>query len=851
NTEVYGSLNSLSNQTEIYKNLDLYFQKADKKYNSGLYKIETWLSNLVIEDRVLKGIIKGLYYPAPYEFSVLPIEILGNIYEQFLGKTIRLTEGHQAKVEYKPEVRKAGGVYYTPEYIVSYIVKNTVGALLQPTTSDMSSQPTTSVVGKTPEEISELKILDPACGSGSFLVNAYSYLLDYHTEYYSNESNRNKALKGNKIYQVDDKTFHLTIEEKQKILLNNIYGVDIDSQAVETTKLSLLLKLMEGEILESAGELFKHSQKALLPDLKNNIKCGNSLIGSDFYDDKDMSLFGNDEIRKINTFDWEKEFPEIIGRNEISKFHHITFATKYSRSPVPVDYDILDDEQIPILIDCFKETKDKFGVKILACAVLPEHIHLIIADMGNKITEIVKHLKGYSAMVLNRRFKSSVEGGGQQHNLWAKSFDDTFILDEKHLFNAIEYVNNNYLKHSDKWKIPSQVVQDKIKELVSPFTKWKDYEYNTGGFDCVIGNPPYVKYENLDNSLKNYAKIRYSCTESFFDIFQLFLEKSYFLINQNGLLGFIIPNLFLKGMNYKSSRHFFFENSKILIIRNYGDGVFHNVKMPTCICVFEKSNNKNKSIKYYEIKDEGTKLLEINQNNFNNQNYIFKSDIITEILNQKFIPLENYIEISRGLEIGKDKIINRNKSSIKILFGEDISRYVIKSESYIDKNIYEKFNKNVEIFKNEKIVIRETGTKLFVIYDNDGYITNRSLYCIRSKKINLKFLIGVLNSKLIQYYYENEFKSETEIFPKIRIGQVKKIPIPKIITQHQPTTDNIITLVDQMLTAQKEYHAPSTDDLSRRLIKQKIDAIDRQIDNLVYKLYDLTDEEIRIVEEGI
>ncbi len=242
-----------------------------------------------------------MYYPeCPYEFSILPIEILGNIYEQFLGKTIKfrnVKEGHTAIIEEKPEVRKAGGVYYTPQYIVNYIVENTIGEKIK---------------NKTPDQISKLKICDPACGSGSFLVGAYQYLLNYHLDYWTNPKNIQKALKEEKIYQVSENNYKLTIEEKQKILVNNIYGVDIDPQAVEVTKLSLYLKLLENESKEAKGYLFKHTDLKLLPSLDNNIKCGNSLIGSDFYNDKDLYLFGKDKMRKVNVFDWDKQFPEIF-----------------------------------------------------------------------------------------------------------------------------------------------------------------------------------------------------------------------------------------------------------------------------------------------------------------------------------------------------------------------------------------------------------------------------------------------------------------------------------------------------------------------------------------------------------
>ena len=170
--EPYGQLQSAAESTGVYTHLLNHFKLAELKYNSGIFNFgeDGVTPRLRIDDKVLKTIIESLYYPiSPYEFSVLGVEILGNVYEQFLGKVIRLTAGHQAKVETKPEVKKAGGVYYTPQYIVDYIVGKTVGKL---------------VAGKTPGEIAEIKILDPACGSGSFLIGAYTYLLKYHLDWY-------------------------------------------------------------------------------------------------------------------------------------------------------------------------------------------------------------------------------------------------------------------------------------------------------------------------------------------------------------------------------------------------------------------------------------------------------------------------------------------------------------------------------------------------------------------------------------------------------------------------------------------------------------------------------------------
>ena len=241
---------------------------------------------------MIKNIINELYYPdSPYEFSVLSVEILGSAYEQFLGKTITIDKAHRAKIEEKPEVRKAGGVYYTPQYIVEYIVQNTVGKLIE---------------GKKPKDISGIRIVDPACGSGSFLIGAYQYLLDYHRDYYTENGKLSKGTKDNPLTPDGN----LTTAEKKRILLNNIYGVDIDVNAVEVTKLSLLLKCMEGETEATIATQLKLFNERILPTLDDNIKSGNSLIDTDFYDGQ--LDFEPQAEKKIKPFNWQKAFPEVF-----------------------------------------------------------------------------------------------------------------------------------------------------------------------------------------------------------------------------------------------------------------------------------------------------------------------------------------------------------------------------------------------------------------------------------------------------------------------------------------------------------------------------------------------------------
>ncbi len=310
--EPYGQLLKLCERPDIYRRFmrDLC-RRADQKYNSGLFHFEkeTGVSEdpdrttpkLVVDDAVVKPILQSLYFAhgSPYHFGVLPVEILGTVYERFLGRVIRLTAGHQAKVEDKPEVRKAGGVYYTPTYVVDYIVKSTVGKQID---------------GKSPAKLAgsngkpPLRILDMASGSGSFLLGAYQCLLGHCLNWYC----EHKPERFKKAVYNDPRNgqWRLTIEEKKRLLTTHIFGVDIDLQAVEVSKLSLLLKALEGEDDASVSKQMELFHERALPNLADNVKCGNSLIGPDYYTDK--LIFDRDEMKRVNAMDWIKAFPEAM-----------------------------------------------------------------------------------------------------------------------------------------------------------------------------------------------------------------------------------------------------------------------------------------------------------------------------------------------------------------------------------------------------------------------------------------------------------------------------------------------------------------------------------------------------------
>lgn len=272
-------------------------RRLDGIYNGVVFKHHDILDGdkFRVDDTTFGEICESLaHVNSPYDFNAIPIHILGSIYERFLGNVIVATD-KRVTVEPKPEVREARGVYYTPEYIVQYIVENTVGKL---------------IAGKTPDQIAQMRFADISCGSGSFLLGVFDLLLTYHGHFYN--ANPNKARKGDCTNH--DGKLYLSLRKKREILLNNIYGVDIDAQAVEVCQLSLYLKLLQEETTASAHQYlmeFAHAaqMKKLLPDLSKNIVCGNSVIGRDVLDDQ---LFAGEDEKNLNPMDFEDAFPKIV-----------------------------------------------------------------------------------------------------------------------------------------------------------------------------------------------------------------------------------------------------------------------------------------------------------------------------------------------------------------------------------------------------------------------------------------------------------------------------------------------------------------------------------------------------------
>lgn len=762
--EEYGRLKSSLKGDNYYQNLFSYFKEADSKYNSGLFdfKKDNISLNVVIDNKTIKAVISELYYPiSPYEFSVLSVEILGSAYEQFLGKQIKLSPGHRATIEEKPEVRKAGGVYYTPQYIVEYIVENTVGKL---------------AANKKPADVARLKIVDPACGSGSFLLGAYQYLLNWHLQYYKpefikqtaiaqnnkdfNEKERKEAIKERNKLPLTP-TGNLTTALKKQILLNNIYGVDIDTQAVEVTKLSLLLKCMEGETGSSITAEMRFGER-ILPTLDSNIKSGNSLISTDIYEEQ---LDYGDE-KKIKPFNWQRAFPEVF--------------------------------------------------------------------------------KGKKA----------------------------------HTFNEIKIHNKNILKQSEEAEERANQLINKFQNKLEEPT---EYYGDLGGFDIVIGNPPYGAVFN-EHEL-SYFKTNYKTSVWRGESYLLFIEKGLRILNSNGLLGFIIPDTLLNLGFTQSIREHLLRNSKLLEIVSLPSNVFLGATVDTILLFTEKKeaiSTFHKSLVDVKIFNKKVSISVIinptrifkadtkdwfSQNSYNLQIDSLEKKLIDKIESHKNL-IGNISEMYSGIktyEVGKGKpaqtekirnikpytsLTKESKEWSPFYDGKNIGRYQLLwgNNNWIKYGEWLAAPRNPENFIGEKILIRKiTGSTLIANYIPETSYCNTLLFILKlkDKKFSYKGILAILNSSLIGWYFKKKFQiTDEDTFPQIMIRDILQFPIP---IAENLFHGQIVKLVETMLQLQQQKQTITLPEQVQQL-EQRIAYTDDRINEKVYTLYGLTEEEVKVVE---
>lgn len=294
--EKYETLKSLDTPGTFDALVEI-LRHADEFYDSGLFRLlDDERLGIRISDETLAGIISELYYPqSPYTFAVVETEVLGEIYEQFLGEIITI-EGGAVQIVNKPEVRESGGVVPTPGFVADAIVERA----LEP-----------AIAGKTPAELEDFTVADACCGSGIFLLSAYERLMDHYLGWYLENDPGEHA--GRRIYEAGAGLWRLTFEEKRRIVLAHLRGVDIDPSAVEVAQFSLLLKLIEDESAAALKDFVERQKEAALPPLGELIRCGNSLVSIGEWQAA-LGAMPAALREKVNPFTWTDEFPAEMGR---------------------------------------------------------------------------------------------------------------------------------------------------------------------------------------------------------------------------------------------------------------------------------------------------------------------------------------------------------------------------------------------------------------------------------------------------------------------------------------------------------------------------------------------------------
>jgi hypothetical protein len=758
--EEYEQLQRMAQHDGVYPELVRLFRRADTKYNSGLFDMSSdagrWTTKLTVDDKVLRGILSRLYFPqSPYEFSVLPVATLGDVYEQFLGKVIRLTPAHQAKVEEKPEVAKSGGVKYTPSYIVAAIVRRALGSLVE---------------GKSPKQLARLYVLDMACGSGSFLLEVYQFLLDYYLRWYTEHDPQRYP---QAVWQQDG-VLKLTVAEKKRILTTHVFGVDIDRQAVEVTKLSLLLKVLEGEDDETLGKQLPLFQEQALPNLEKNIKCGNSLVGPDYFAGR--MVLDPDEMRRVNPFDWQVAFPEVMAHGG---FSCIVGNPPYIRIQVMKEW-------APLEVEIYKELYKTAGSGNY-------DIYVTFVEKGLSLL----NKDGRLGFILPNKFLNAQYGEPLRHLIaqgkylsGVVHFGDQQVFRGATTYTCLMFLNKAgsdscwFTKVSDliQWRNSGAALEGSVPAASIASAEWN---FVVGGAKVL-----FKKLHGMSPKLGDVADIYVGLQTSADDVF--IMSK----VDET-------PQTIRLYSNALEAE------------RTLEKGLMHPLVSGTDVNRYGELPQRQYILFPYQVTDEEAQLLSF-------------EDI------QK-----QYPETAAYLIENKKRLEGRERGKFK---GHGWHRFGR--------------NQNIGIQDRVKLCVPRLVDRLYAAYDarGDHLLDNVDVGGVTFKEgfgcQQFEYILGLLNSKLLRWYFPFVSAPFRGGYLSANRQFLSQLPI-RIIDFGDPTDkarhDRMVALVSQMLELHKYLHAaPSNHE--HELYQRQIDAADKQIDALVYELYGLSNDEIRLVE---
>ena len=383
----------------------------------------------------------------------------------------------------------------------------------------------------------------------------------------------------------------------------------------------------------------------------------------------------------------------------------------------------------------------------------------------------------------------------------------------------------------------------------------------------VIGNPPYVMLQNLETrDVFNYASSKFQSAKYKIDTYQLFTEQAIKLLKYNGLLGFITPNTFLKNIHSEPLRRFILENAILQEILLFNFSVFSSASVDTCIFIIEKGTaSKESELTVNSASSEFVveKLSNIHQSVFSTNNRtdfnLLISDRDTEVLNKisrNTHPLIYYCDAYFGIQTYDRKKyvseVKQNDQFKPVIDGGNIEPYKLKPSiefvNYIPSAI--KSGGNEKIYRQDRICIRQIGLSPIATFVPANIFTLNTIYNVYMKEdnlANLKFLLGIINSKTTSFFWKKNNSDEKKTFPKIKKEAILSIKVPVITKNNESLQIEIVKLVDQLLKLNEEK---ANEKLQSRIsqLESKIDYCENRIDEIVYLLYDLTEEEIKIVE---
>jgi len=969
-------------------------------YNGGLFKPDEVLDNITIDDDILYEHTLRL---SNYDFETdVDVNILGHIFEHSLGEIenvqaeiartaehapLQLAEQPETKGEHAPRAtskRKKDGIFYTPKYITKYIVENTVGKLCEEKRTELGivdeeyskgrKNRKKEIVRTLDKKLDDyrnwlltLTILDPACGSGAFLNQALEFLINEHRKI---DELRGQLLGGAIIFS------DITTD----ILEKNIYGVDLNEESVEIAKLSLWLRTAQ--------------KGRKLNTLSNNIKCGNSLI-----DDP--------EVAGEKAFNWQNEFPNIFKKKN-KKAWHVTTATHNSRySQRMFDNHVkkgepvwLSEKEEIIITETIAEIAVKDGLNIIAYNICGDHAHFILSCTKEELPKIVQKIKAMSARACNiamgrtipgehapRKENPDVDGtpehapayptvyrekngehaplrGKTQFHLWAEKFDGKEITSNEQLENTMAYINNNRKKHGlPENKELHSLVQKMICTRAHAFRA----EY-TGGFDVVIGNPPYVRAELLGD-FREYLEKNFKVFNPAGDLFSYFYEKSFKLLKPKiGLFGFI-SNTFDKTTAGITVREYLQNEIQFLKYIDFTEvQIFEGATTYPVIITAQNRKGIEKSFSYIKIpKASQSPVIDIDfhdsvivaQNSLDKENWSFKNKLAVQLidklkrnktvreiygkcyygvktaLNEAFIipktfqTGEHVKPIFEGKKLAKwvspesvQQLILFESKWTKKKYGDEISEE--SALQHLQKDYPELINQILpfeerakkrydkgeffwelrncayyDLFEKPKIVFPNLQNNIKFSFDETGAYINAPAVILPT---NDKFLLAVLNSKLVWYFLTNVCVVRSGGYIEVKPQYFEQIPIPEIPDKYKSElnqlTENIIreTSNTQKLNAKfirllkskfdeinitkklEKWFNLSFVEFQKELKKQKfkmslsdesdwidffelqsksyseisdsINHLEKEINHMVYELYGLTEEEIKIVENN-